>query len=381
MTPEELAHCQALLGVSPEVTLTELERVFMKKNFALIKGRSGAADEVNPELEADRAKLKAAYEKLGAHLRGLEEAAKAAAKSSSVEPGLRTGLARPEVGLHQNTPPKLEPRREPGEFAPWSFDNWTVSVIVPPLLLVLVWVQGFTFFAFMRQGPTICVHELGHATAAWLSGWRATPLPWGWTPVEPVHSNAVYFGLLLLLVLLAVAGVKERKFWPVVIAVALAALQYVMTWRLTDYQKDFYVVFGGVGGEFAISTLLMLSFWVRLPDKFKWGWVRYLAFLVGAMAFLAIWQRWQHIYRGAEELPFGSMINGEDDQGGDMNRLMDDYGWKKFTIRRTYWLLGWWCWAALGAVWLIHVLKADRLGGWVAGKFMKQGAGSEEQGV
>jgi hypothetical protein len=194
--------------------------------------------------------------------------------------------------------------------------------------------------------------------------------------VEPVHSNAVYFGLLLLLLLLGAAGIKERKFWPVVIALVLIAVQYQMTWRLSDYGKDFWVVFGGVGGEFALSTLLMLAFWVRLPDKFKWGAVRYLFFLIGAMAFLAIWERWRHVYRGLEELPFGSIINGEDDQNGDMNRLMDEYGWKKFQIRRTYWLLGWWCWAALAAVWLIHAVGADRIGGWIAAKF---GAGKAEQ--
>jgi hypothetical protein len=115
----------------------------------------------------------------------------------------------------------------------------------------------------------------------------------------------------------------------------------------------------------------MMFFWVQLPDKFKWGVCRYVFFLIGATAFLNIWLRWGDIYRGLEEIPFGSMINGEDDQGGDMNKLMDGFGWKKFAIRRNYWLLGWGCWAALGLMWAIFVLRLNKAADWVAGRFMK----------
>jgi hypothetical protein len=118
----------------------------------------------------------------------------------------------------------------------------------------------------------------------------------------------------------------------------------------------------------------MLSFWVQLPDKFRWGGCRYVFFLIGATAFLNIWWHWLDVYRGLEEIPFGSMINGENDAGGDMNKLMDGFGWKKFTIRRTYWLLGWWCWAALGFMWLLFVLRLNKAADWVAGKFMRASA-------
>ena len=42
---------------------------------------------------------------------------------------------------------------------------------------------------------------------------------------------------------------------------------------------------------------------------------------------------WNQIYHGVEDIPFGSMINGEDDSNGDMDKLMNDYGWKKLDIR------------------------------------------------
>lgn len=257
-----------------------------------------------------------------------------------------------EPGPTVPPPPPIPVRRELPEFAPLTFDNWKVNAFVPPLLLAFVWLVGKTFLAPALQGAHVCVHEFGHATAAWLVGWRATPLPFGWTPVEQEHSNFVYFGLLFLFVLLFAAGVKERKVWPMVAALGLAGLQFYMTWRMPEYRKEFWMVAGGVGGEFVLGALLMMAFWVRLPDYFKWGAVRYLFFLIGAAAFLGIWLRWQDVYRGLEEIPFGSMINGEDDQGGDMNRLMSDYGWRKFDIRRNYYVLGKWCWVALAATWV-----------------------------
>jgi hypothetical protein len=54
-----------------------------------------------------------------------------------------------------------------------------------------------------------------------------------------------------------------------------------------------------------------------------------------------------------------------------MNRLMDDYGWKKFDIRRNYRLLGWGCWAALGFMWLLFVLRLNKAADWVTAKLSK----------
>lgn len=418
MNPEELAHCQALLGVSPEVTLPELERVFMKRNFALIKGRSGAADEVNPDLDAERAKLKAAYEKLSMHLRAqpasvppardsgearpvpagqarktedggqkMGDRAARLAPDQGVEPGLRTGSARPEAGLHP-TPgrtliaPPVVPLRDPAddEFILLRFDNWAVNTFVPLLLLALTWAVTVSPLGFLLRGFQVWMHEFGHAVPAWLCGFRATPLPFGWTPVEPEYSHFVYWGLLLLFGILFAAGVKERKVWAMLGALGLAGLQYYMTWRMPDHRQEFWwSAFGGVGGEFVLSTLLMMAFWVQLPEKFRWGACRYVCFFIGATSLIAIWTRWGDIYRGIEEIPFGSMINGEDDAGGDMNKLMDGYGWKKADIRRNYYVLGKWCWVAIGVMWLVFALRLNRVADWVAGRW-KPGTGGEGQG-
>lgn len=368
MNEGELAQCYAALGVQPGVSLEELERVFMKRNFSLLKGRTGAADDKNPELERQREVLRSAYESVAGHLRE-QQAASATRKRPQLAEIHAPRPPKPPATLL--VPPPVPARREEEEFALFAYDNWKVNTLLPPLMLGLVFLLVISPAKYFLLGASVWLHEVGHAIPAWLSGWKATPLPIGWTPVEQVHSNFVYFGVLALLVLFFLAGLKERKVWPMLVAVPLIALQFYMTWLMPEPRKEFWMVFNGIGGEFALGTLLMMSFWVRLPDKFRWHYARYFFFLLGATAFLAIWWRWRDIYRGLEEIPFGSVINGEEDAGGDMNRLMDDYGWKKFDIRRTYHLLGNACWIALGATWLAFALRLNQAVDWVFGKFSR----------
>lgn len=374
MNEGELAQCHTALGVQPGVSLEELERAFMKRNFALLQGRAGSATTSNAALDAQRRELRAAYEGLAEHLREQQRAAAALRKRPQLaDPRAPRPAVPPPPPATLIAPPPVR-RREPEEFALFAFDNWKVNTFVPPLLLGLVFLFILSPVKNLLLGASVWLHEVGHAIPAWLSGWRATPLPIGWTPVEQVHSNFVYFGVLALLVLFCLAGLKERKVWPVLVAVPLIGLQFYMTWLMPVDRREFWVVFGGVGGEFVLGTLLMLSFWVQLPEKFKWHYARYFFFLLGAASFLSIWWRWRDIYRGLEEIPFGSMINGEEDANGDMNRLMDEWGWRKFTIRHTYHVLGNACWIALGAAWLAFALRLNKLADRVAERFMREGA-------
>ncbi len=369
MNDGELAQCYAALGVAPGVTLEELEKVYMKRNFALLQGRSGSAAEANPQLDQQRQVLRGAFDQIAEHLREKQRQAETAAPRKRPQLADLNPPRPPAPPATLLAPPPVPVRREEEGFALFAYDNWKVNTFVPPLLLGLVFLANLSPLKYLLIGFQVWMHEFGHAVSAWFSGWRATPLPIGWTPVEPVHSNFVYFGLLLMLVLLFLAGLKERKVWPMLAAVVLALAQAYITWRLPQDRKEFLMVAGGVGGEFYLSTLCMMAFWVELPEKFKWGYCRYVVFLLGATAFLAIWVRWVAIHRGLEEIPFGSMINGEEDAGGDMNRLMDDFGWKKVNIRNNYYRLGVGCWIALGAMWLLFVLRLNRAADWVVGKF------------
>ena len=61
-----------------------------------------------------------------------------------------------------------------------------------------------------------------------------------------------------------------------------------------------------------------------------------------------------------EGIPYGSMINGEDDGGGDMNILADQYHWTQHRIVFTYNHLADACLLAIVAVYLFFNFRLDR---------------------
>lgn len=346
MDESEFNGCCAALGVEPGVTLEGLERAYLKKNFALI--RTGTPQE--------REQLRAAYEQLAAHLKPPPPGAEAVVRP--VAPDNLGSASRP-VPVY--VPPPPDPKQE--LLNPASFDSWLVNLVALPLVTGIAFLVSLTPFGFLLKGFHVWMHEFGHATVAWLTGKRALPLPIGWTNVEPEKSNFVYFGILGLLGVLLVAGWKERKIWPILIALAVAPLQFYMTWRLPEYRADLWLAFGGVGGEFYLSAALMGLFYVDFPEKFKWGWCRYVFLFIGASSFLNIWLFWRQVKRGTEGIPWGSMVQGEEDGGGDMNILRDDYRWSNHDIFGTYNHLGTACLTALAVVYVIFALRLDRVAG------------------
>lgn len=349
MDDPELSRCHELLGLRPDCTREELETAYAAKSAA-------TTDRVSVEA------VRLAYNRISTRLRrsGGREVAPVEVRSTAAIPAPR-------------------PVREKEGLALLAFDNWKVNVLVPPLLIGLVWLVNLSPFVFFLRGFHVWMHEFGHATAAWMCGRRATPLPIGWTPVEPDYSAFVYFGLLLMFGILFAAGWKERKVWAMVAAVGLAALQYWMTWRLTERQQEFWWgAFGGVGGTFYLSALMMAFFYVELPEKFRWGACRYGFFLIGATALLDSTRFWHAVYENRELIPFGSMINGEEDENGDMNKLMALYGWKERSIRENFHHLAQACWIGLALVYAVFALRLNKVADVVVAWFQRGQPTAEE---
>jgi hypothetical protein len=207
----ELKRCCAILGVEENVTLETLDRAQLKKNLALI--RNGTSQ--------DRERLCAACEALRAHL----ETQPPVARVSFIQPATALAAASPgsasrPVAVYQSAAPAKELHD------PFSFDSHLVNIVALPLVALIAWLVNLSPLVFFLRGFHVWVHEFGHAIVAWLVGKRALPLPIGWTNVSGEKSPFVYFGILFLLGVLLVAGWKERKIWPVLIALAVAPLQF-----------------------------------------------------------------------------------------------------------------------------------------------------------
>jgi hypothetical protein len=194
---------------------------------------------------------------------------------------------------------------------------------------------------------------------AWMTGRKALPLPIGWTNVEQERSVFVYIGVLALLVTLAVYGWRERKAMPVFLGFVLACAQAYMTWRLSEDRGRMWMIFAGVGGEFYVAAAMIGLFYFQFPDGFRWGGCRYFFLFIGAASFSETFAFWRDVKHGIEGIPYGSMIGGEDDGGGDMNILRDDYRWTQHQIFNTYYQLGELCLSGLVIIYVFFALRLD----------------------
>jgi hypothetical protein len=231
---------------------------------------------------------------------------------------------------------------------PFSFDNQNINRFALPIAFLLNGAIHWSGLDFLLIGMKIWIHEFGHATVAWFSGRGATPLPFGWTNVNLNRSPIVYICFFLLWAMLFYTGWKEKKRLSMGIAVVAVIMQFGMTWFMSQDTFEMWFAFGGVGGEFYLSTLLILAFYIPLPDKWRWDFWRYPALLMGTHSFLSNFGFWHQVQRGTASIPWGTMLNGSGDAGGDMNQLRD-WGWSDGQIINTYIAIGQVCfWLMLG---------------------------------
>lgn len=328
-----------MLGIGPEVTSAELEKAQVRRSFALLKGS-----------DAQKAELRAAYDALAAELRRRE------AEARVTRPPMRPASAPP---VHRVPLPVPAPREESELFNLFSFDSWLVNTVALPATIAAAWLANASPFAFFLAGYHVWMHELGHATFAWMSGHRALPLPIGWTNIDTEKSLFVYCGVLFLFGVMAWAGWRERKIWAILAPAALVPVQFYLTWVMPPDRNEMWRAFAGTGGEFWLSAALLVLFFVQLPEKFRWGFCRYVFAFFGASSFLRIWFFWRKVVHFEEVVPLGSMVNGEDDGNGDMNVLID-HGWRERAITLAYDRTGWVCLGVVVAVWLVFATRLDR---------------------
>jgi len=138
-------------------------------------------------------------------------------------------------------------------------------------------------------------------------------------------------------------------------------LQAYLSWFLPETRTPLWLAFSGVGGEFYLAAAGMALFYLQFPEKFKWGFCRYVFLFICASSFYSTYVFWKKLKRGEEGIAYGSMINGEEDAAGDMNVLHEDFEWTQRRIIHTYNDLGDACVIALLIVYAVFALRLDRL--------------------
>jgi hypothetical protein len=194
------------------------------------------------------------------------------------------------------------------------------------------------------------VHESGHATAAWLTGFAAFPGPW-LTPIDLERS---------LMVTLAVVGAlaagayraweSERWFW-VGAAGAVMVMTLIGTFALHPLYARQLIVFGGDGGCFVLGSLLMLTMYARADHPVREERLRWVFLVFGALAFMDARATW---FSGPGAVPFG-----EDGRGfSDPSVLTELYGWSVMLLIDRYTQLATSCFVVLAAVYAAGLVSA-----------------------
>ncbi|MEM9220501.1 MAG: hypothetical protein AAGD25_40035 [Cyanobacteria bacterium P01_F01_bin.150] len=271
------------------------------------------------------------------------------------------GLVSPKKAIWKETFPMPNPYQPTkDDVNMYSFRNrFSNAVALPLAFTIAVMLNANPLASFLLRGLHIWVHEFGHATIAWLSGYKAIPLPFGWTNTSLEKSGIVYFGVLTLLMLLFGASYRERYLWPMAIAVILALTQFTMTWLLSINTYQMLMAFGGIGGEFYLSTLLLISFYFPLPNYWQWEFWRYPVAVGAAYTFWHAFDLWQHIHTGQEAIPWGTLWDGVGDANGDMNILSSQYAWTDGRIVNTYTTLGNVCFCCLIGIYAYFLIRQN----------------------
>lgn len=189
------------------------------------------------------------------------------------------------------------------------------------------------------------VHETGHASAAWLTGFSAIPGPW-FTPVDDERSLALTIVLVAALAAaIYYAWQRERWFW-VYCAGAALPLTLFGTFGLHELYAKQLIIFGGDGGCFVLGSVLMLTMYARADHPMRAERLRWACLAFGALAFMDARATW---FGDVSAIPFG-----EDDRGfSDPSVLTELYGWSVPVLVGRYQQLAAACLAVLGCAWAI----------------------------
>lgn len=181
------------------------------------------------------------------------------------------------------------------------------------------------------------LHELGHATAAWLCGHAAFPGPWA------THTSEERSLLLALVIALGLGFLGVRAFLTErrlasFLWLCLLSLQLCCTVLLEPRAVRTLIYFCGDAGALVYGTLGMASVYAPAEGALRRGWLRWGFLVIGAGAFSDVLTSWLLARKDLAEIPLGE---NEGVGLSDATVLVDQLGWTEDQLVGRYlWLAG-----------------------------------------
>lgn len=171
---------------------------------------------------------------------------------------------------------------------------------VPAALAIALFFHSFALGQFLqRTFFSMWLHELGHATAAWLCGRPAFPGPW-FTPMAAERSWV--FAALLAGALTYGAWRFRELAW---LLGSLLIVQLGCTLLLKPSTVEQLILFAGDGGAMIFGALCMAAIFVPRGSLLHRGWLRWGLLVIGAAAFVDVFALWWGARTDMDLIPFG----------------------------------------------------------------------------
>lgn len=279
----------------------------------------------------------------------------------------------PEVPPSSQAPPVPAGRAMPGASAPLpnaEDESGFISSRIPydlPLVqyfaLPIAAVAGLLFGVVGLARPPvffvqIWFHEVGHAVPAWLSSRAALPLPFGFTFWKEESSWFTAVCLLFLIGVFAYTSLRERRYYGVIASFVMFGCWAFFTLVLDPYEAIGWILFGGLAGELVLTTLAIVSFYYRAPDRMRWDFWRFIVLVPAMTAFVTSFAMWVRIHQGTQGLPMGSIIGAPGDGTGDIERMLAGYAWTAETLTTAYRSIGTLCLLVIVTHYVVFAIRA-----------------------
>ncbi|MBL8918389.1 MAG: hypothetical protein JNJ54_05980 [Myxococcaceae bacterium] len=204
-----------------------------------------------------------------------------------------------------------------------------------PAVFGLMWLVSATGLGsfILRTFFGMWLHELGHATAAWLTGRWALPVPWfTFSFGRSLIVSALMFGGGAAL---ARFGWQRRSQTTMGLGAVWLMASLVGHLAPTSFQEPFFT-FAGDAGAMVFGALVSCGFLVRSPLRIfqgglRWGWL-----VIGAASWADAFRVWWGSRTDADQIPFGI----EDGWPSDPSRLVDEFGWDTRTMVQRFVAVG-----------------------------------------
>lgn len=279
----------------------------------------------------------------------------ASARPFEPDPAPALGLTRHERAALLDTSDGLLGASRFRHDEPWS------RLLTLPIAFVVASLLSATAFGRLLAMPfRIQFHELGHAIPAWLSGRIAVPLPCGFTFWREETSVLAHLLVLGFSATLAFHGLRERRYFGVAVAIGIELLHLVLGLLLSDSATMRFILLDGCAAELWLSGFVVLAFYFRAPDRFRWDFFRFLFVPPAMIALVDATRMWHAVETGSEQAPVGSILGTVGDGSGDLERLMDVHGLALSSIVRGYAALSTAVCALVLVVYLAHAAVAWR---------------------